>query len=398
MANNFYISILFDSSSKSYYFSTDDENLKLDDYVVVETTIGKEIGHVVQEPKPIETLKFDFEVKPILRKALPSDMHIYEENKKLALQASALFEENIKSMNLDMRLISSEYTLDRTKILFVYASETRIDFRELLKILAAKLHCRIELKQINARERAQAIGGIGICGLPICCATFFKTFDGISITRAKNQMLTINIPKLSGLCGKLMCCLKYEDDLYTELKQEFPPVGTFVTFEKEKYKVTGFNVLTKIVKIENEENTNFVHLNELMGGKRKGFENLKTKEDTRETEKPGNKPNKKGGDKKPNGPKQNPVKGNAPKQKPEKPVSKPEQKVEEKPQNQKGKKPQHKQKPHHNNPNQKQEKPNNEKVSNNQNKPDQNKKPAPKKHKPNNHKPKQVKPNQDATN
>ena len=285
MANNFYISILFDSSSKSYYFSTDNEKLKLDDLVVVETTIGKEIGHVVQEPKPIETLKFDFEVKPILRKAVAGDLRIYEENKKLALEASKLFEDNIKEMNLDMRLISSEYTLDRSKILFVYASETRIDFRELLKILAAKLHCRIELKQINARERAQAIGGIGICGLPICCATFFKTFDGISITRAKNQMLTINIPKLSGLCGKLMCCLKYEDDLYTELKQEFPPVGSFVTYDKEKYKITGFNVLTQIVKIENEENTNFVHLNELKTGKPKVFENLKTKEDTRPVKK-----------------------------------------------------------------------------------------------------------------
>ena len=284
MTNNFYISILFDSSSKSYYFSTNDNTLKLNDYVVVETTIGREIGHVVQEPKPIETLKFDFEVKPILRKALPSDMHIYEENKKLAKEASALFEENIKSMNLDMRLINAEYTLDRTKILFVYASESRIDFRELLKILASKLHCRIELKQINARERAQAIGGLGICGLPICCATFFKTFDGISITRAKNQLLTINIPKLSGLCGKLMCCLKYEDDLYTDLRKEFPPIGTFVNYDNEKYKITGYNVLTKIVKIENEDNINFVHLNELKTGRSSNLTTSRYKEEVKKTD------------------------------------------------------------------------------------------------------------------
>jgi cell fate regulator YaaT (PSP1 superfamily) len=121
-----------------------------------------------------------------------------------------------------MRLISCEYTLDKAKVLFSYIADDRVDFRELLKVLASRLHTRIELRQIGARDKAKAIGGLGVCGLPLCCSTFLNEFDGISITRAKNQMLAINIPKLSGQCGKLVCCLKFEDDAYTDLRKEFP--------------------------------------------------------------------------------------------------------------------------------------------------------------------------------
>lgn len=270
MENKYYISIKFETTNKEYYFSTDVKELHVDDYVVVETAIGKEIGVITQAPRPISKLSFSKEVKPILRKATKGDLKIHEENKALAQKASIIFIDSVNELNLNMRLISSEYTLDRAKILFTYASDDRIDFRELLKILASKLHCRIELRQISSRERAQMIGGIGVCGLPICCTTFFKTFEGISLNRAKNQMLSINIPKLSGLCGKLMCCLKYEDDQYTELKKKFPALNSQVTYNKKKYKVTGFNVFTKIIKIEDSETIEFVPLKDIR------FEKVKT--------------------------------------------------------------------------------------------------------------------------
>ena len=137
-----------------------------------------------------------------------------------------------------------------------------MDFRELLKVLASKLHTRIELRQIGARDKAKLIGGVGLCGLPLCCSTFLNEFDGISINRAKNQMLAINIPKLSGQCGKLMCCLKYEDDAYTDLKKGFPEIGTKVFIDKVQYEVTSINVISKVIKIDSEEDTKFLPFEE----------------------------------------------------------------------------------------------------------------------------------------
>ena len=244
--DRYYISVRFENNNKSYYFSCDTNALSVDDYVMVETTIGKEIGRVAVGPKPMSGLNFDKEIKPILRRAVKSDLVLKEENKKLADEAARIFTTESEKLKLNMRLISAEYTLDRAKILFTYSSDDRIDFRELLKILASQLHCRIELKQITSRERAQLIGGVGVCGLPLCCTTFFTTFEGISLNRAKNQMLTINIPKLSGQCGKLLCCLKYEDDQYTELKKQFPPLNSTINYMGEDYKITGINLFTKI--------------------------------------------------------------------------------------------------------------------------------------------------------
>ena len=163
-----------------------------------------------------------------------------------------------------MNLISCEYTLDKGKVIFSYVADERVDFRELLKVLASKLHTRIELRQIGSRDKAKLIGGIGLCGLPLCCATFLNEFDGISINRAKNQMLAINIPKLSGHCGKLLCCLKYEDDAYSDLKKDFPPVGTKVFIDKVEYEVTAINVVSKMVKIDNPNDSKFLPLDEFI--------------------------------------------------------------------------------------------------------------------------------------
>lgn len=258
-----FITVAFMNTRKSYFFYTSDATIVPGDKVLVETVVGKEIGQVIATNLQIDNQDFSKEIKPIISKATAADLKIAEANARLALKANTIFEQTTKELKFDMRLISSEYTFDCSKILFVYASDERIDFRELLKILASELHCRIELRQINSRERAQTIGGIGVCGLELCCTTFFRTFDGISLNRAKNQMLAINIPKLSGQCGKLMCCLKYEDDLYTENKKIFPRLGARVSFDKKEYKLTGYNVLTKVCKIENEDDVEFVDLKDL---------------------------------------------------------------------------------------------------------------------------------------
>ncbi len=275
--NEYYISVVFEKNPKSYYFSLNDKNLvKKGDFVVVENVIGKELAKAVTDPKDINEIDFDLEIKPILRLATEEDIKQHEENEKHAKEAWTIFNDAVEELELDMRLLDVMYTLDRQKCLFTYASDERIDFRELLKILASQLHCRIELRQVSSRERAKIVGGLGICGLPLCCSFFSSGFDSISLNRAKNQMLAINIPKLSGQCGKLMCCLKYEDDNYTELKKEFPPLNSTVKYQGAEYTVTSYNLFSREVKIENSENTETVSLDELLH--KAGSEKKKQKE------------------------------------------------------------------------------------------------------------------------
>lgn len=262
---NYYINVKFGVSNKTYYFATDDSTIKIGDFVVVETVVGVEIGEVTTYPADITNLNYDREIKPIVRLANTADMTKLRQNELYANSAKQLFEESIKQLNLDMKLIGAQYTLDRAKILFTYVADDRVDFRELLKVLAGQLHCRIELRQINSRERAQLVGGLGVCGLPLCCTTFLTQFDGVSLNKAKNQMLAINIPKLSGQCGKLMCCLKYEDDYYTEAKTEFPEIGTIVKYDNHEYKVQSYNIFSKIIKIANADDVQFLSLDEVNG-------------------------------------------------------------------------------------------------------------------------------------
>ena len=257
---NYFVALRMNDSAKAYYFSTNIDTLKEGDYVVVETIRGLELGKVETPLQTIDKYKSNLELKPILRIATENDIEMHKENILLSKDAFDICTQEIKNLNLDMRLITAEYTLDRSKILFSYLADDRVDFRELLKVLASRLHCRIELRQIGTRDKAKVVGGIGICGLPLCCSTFLNEFDGISINRAKNQMLSLNIPKLSGHCGKLICCLKYEDDVYTELKEGFPRIGTRITMNGEQFKITSMNVLTRQIKLENSENVIFVDL------------------------------------------------------------------------------------------------------------------------------------------
>lgn len=257
---DYYVAIKMNASAKAYFFSTNISDLKIGEYVVIETVRGLELGKVDTEVLPMEKYKLTLELKPIIRRASEEDIANAKENLTLAQNALEICTREVKNLNLDMRLITCEYTLDRSKVIFSYLADNRVDFRELLKVLAAQLHCRIELRQIGTRDKAKIVGGIGICGLPLCCSTFLNEFDGISINRAKNQMLSLNIPKLSGHCGKLICCLKYEDDAYTELKEGYPRLGTRIMYNNEQFKITSMNVLTRKIKLENSENVVFVDL------------------------------------------------------------------------------------------------------------------------------------------
>ena len=261
--NNYFIGVRFYSSSKAYYFGTENNDIKLGDHVVVESVRGLEIAKVVIEPQDIAKYSSGLELKPIERKANETDLYVFEENKKRAAEALKYCLQNIHNLNLDIHPLDAEYTLDGTKITITYVAEERVDFRELLKILAGRLRCRIELRQIGSRDKAKMVGGIGICGLPLCCSTFLHSFDGISISRAKNQMLSLNIPKISGHCGKLICCLLYEDEQYSELKKDFPAVGERFTIDGLSYRIGSYNVLSRMVRVESSEDVKFLPLEDV---------------------------------------------------------------------------------------------------------------------------------------
>ena len=259
-----FVGVKFSNTPRAYFFGVKDVDLKLDDKVVVETVRGIELGTIAIEPMSIDKYSNSLLLKPVLRKATETDVKLSEINIKDAQFALEICEQEVKKLNLDMNLISCEYTLDKSKVLFSYLADDRVDFRELLKVLAAKLHTRIELRQIGSRDKAKMIGGLGSCGLPLCCSTFLNEFDGISINRAKNQMLAINIPKLSGQCGKLICCLKYEDDCYTEERKKYPELGSRHFIDKVEYTVTSVNILSSVVKIENQDDVKFLPLEDFI--------------------------------------------------------------------------------------------------------------------------------------
>ena len=268
--------VKFLNTPRAYFFGTNEADLKLDDKVVVETVRGTELGTIAIEPIDIKKYANGLYLKPIIRKATDVDIHLSEINQKDAVFALEICNTEAKKLNLNMNLISCEYTLDKSKVIFSYLADDRVDFRELLKVLASRLRTRIELRQIGSRDKAKMIGGLGICGLPLCCSTFLNEFDGISINRAKNQMLAINIPKLSGQCGKLICCLKYEDDAYTEERKKYPELGSKHFIDKVEFTVTGINILSRVVKIENEEDIKFLPLEDFY--KQAGTSNNRNKE------------------------------------------------------------------------------------------------------------------------
>ena len=254
--------VRFNNVGKFYYFSTD-MDIKKGEKVVVETIRGLELGEVISDLKDLSEFKLDTELKPIKRRANRADEDVYQFNKTKAEKSLEICKEIVSHYDLDMHLINCEYTLDASKVIFMYTSETRVDFRQLLKELASVFKCRIELRQIGPRDKAKVVGGLGSCGLPLCCSSFLGEFDGVSINMAKNQLLAINIDKISGACGRLLCCLKYEDDTYTDIKKKFPKIGTKIKYNGKIVKVIGLNVISDLVKIDDEGNISFIDLKEV---------------------------------------------------------------------------------------------------------------------------------------
>lgn len=249
----YYIGVKFLNASRTYFFGTDIEDISVDQLVVVETVRGKELANTVTALIDINDYDSPLPLAPILRIATDNDIKWAEQNKKDAAEAEKIFIEEAQKLNLDMHLIKGEYTLDKAKITFTYSADDRVDFRELLKVLAYRLRTRIDLRQIGPRDKAKIVGGIGLCGLELCCSKFLNEFDGVSINRAKNQMLAINIPKLSGQCGKLICCLKYEDDTYTKEKEAFPNINETLVIDDKTFVVNSYNIISKKINLSFED-------------------------------------------------------------------------------------------------------------------------------------------------
>lgn len=260
--DKYYVGVRFDDGGKSYYFSTNYDDLAIGDSVVVETIAGLEMGKISTSLMFCDDYKASTALKPIVRKPTREDIEDYNQNIKDSKRAIEVAETEVRRLNLPMNLIEANYTLDGSRVTITYSSENRVDFRELLHVLAPQFKCRIELHQIASRDKAKMIGGIGICGLPLCCSTFLNQFDGISISRAKNQMLTLNIPKLSGHCGKLICCLLYEDDAYTEAKKDFPRLGSSVRIDGKEFTISGMNILSRTLKLHAPDEIKFISLDE----------------------------------------------------------------------------------------------------------------------------------------
>ena len=257
-----YLSVRFQATNKTYTFSTTDNSIVNGDGVIVETQRGVEYARVIADP--FDKPNVSMEIKPILRKASREDEIQYEKNIVDCKEAKQRCQNEADKLELGMKVISAEYTLDRSKITFIYLADDRVDFRVLLKILASIFRCRIDLRQVGTRDKAKIVSGIGPCGRELCCARYISEFDRISINMAKNQLLALNVAKLSGQCGNLMCCLKYEDEAYKDLKKGLPKLNSYIEYEGEKFKLTSMNVIVRNCKLENREHAIFISLDDLL--------------------------------------------------------------------------------------------------------------------------------------
>ena len=244
------IGVRFRNVGKIYYFSPKDLEIHTGDHVIVETARGVEYGHVVLAPRDVEDEKVIQPLKEVIRIANPQDDKKEEINRKKEKEAFQVCLKKIREHSLEMKLIDVEYTFDNNKILFYFTADGRIDFRELVKDLAAIFKTRIELRQIGVRDETKILGGIGICGRPLCCHTYLSEFVPVSIKMAKEQNLSLNPTKISGVCGRLMCCLKNEEETYEYLNSKLPGIGDYVTTDDGlRGEVQSVNVLRQLVKV-----------------------------------------------------------------------------------------------------------------------------------------------------
>ena len=244
------IGVRFRTAGKVYFFDPVSYEIKRGDHVIVETARGIEFGTVVGNPKEVEDDKVIQPLKPVLRIATEKDVEQEAANRIKEKEAFKICLEKIRKHGLAMKLIDAEYTFDNNKVLFYFTADGRIDFRELVKDLAAVFKTRIELRQIGVRDETKILGGIGICGRPLCCHTHLSEFIPVSIKMAKEQNLSLNPTKISGVCGRLMCCLKHEEETYEELNRRLPNVGDQVTTKDgQKGEVHSINILRQLVKV-----------------------------------------------------------------------------------------------------------------------------------------------------
>ena len=243
------IGVRFKDVGKVYYFDPLEMKLNVDDKVIVETSRGIECGTVAIANKEVSEENIVHPLKKIIRKASEEDLAQVEENKKKEKKAFSICVQKIAEHNLDMKLVEVEYTFDNSKILFYFTADGRVDFRALVKELASVFKTRIELRQIGGRDEAKLLGGLGICGRPFCCNLYLGEFQPVSIKMAKEQGLSLSPVKISGTCGRLMCCLKYEQEAYTELLKSIPKVGAIVSTPNGEGRVVEANPITKVLKV-----------------------------------------------------------------------------------------------------------------------------------------------------
>ncbi|MDD4168916.1 MAG: stage 0 sporulation family protein [Desulfotomaculaceae bacterium] len=247
------VGVRFKKAGKVYYFDPDEHQLTPNDGVIVETARGVEYGEVVAGPHEVEEEEMVAPLKKVIRKATDADKQQLLVNKEKERKAYQVGLEKIAAHKLPMKLVNVEQTFDRNKIIFYFTADGRIDFRELVKDLASVFRIRIELRQIGVRDEAKMIGGLGCCGRELCCSSWLSDFVSVSIRMAKEQNLSLNPAKISGICGRLMCCLKYENECYEHAREELPEVGAWVLTPDGEGKVTGINVIKKGVSVELKE-------------------------------------------------------------------------------------------------------------------------------------------------
>lgn len=237
------VSVKFKKDGKGYYFDALDIELNVADYVLVETEKGIQFGIVKEINIDIDTLKLKTSLKPVIKKANKKDYDTYLRNLKEANKVVADTKIKVEKNSIPMRIVDAMFTFDKQHLVINFIADERIDFRDLVKELAAKYKTHIELHQIGVRDKAKEIGGMGQCGLSLCCSTFKGNMDGISINMAKNQNISLNPSKINGCCGRLLCCLSYEDDVYSELKENLPKINDEIIVDGKKGKVVKLDVL-----------------------------------------------------------------------------------------------------------------------------------------------------------
>lgn len=247
------VGVSFKKAGKVYYFDPNNLELREGDAVIAETARGIEFGEIMIDPREVSDEEIVPPLRKVIRKATDSDIRKEESNRSREKNAYTTCQRKIQSHDLQMKLIDAEYCFDGSQVTFYFSAESRVDFRELVKDLASTLRTKVQLHQVGVRDEAKLFGGMGPCGRALCCSSFMSDFEPVSMKMAKEQCLFLNPLKFSGICGKLMCCLKYEYPMYRELKSSFPSVGAVVTTPKGQGRVVETNVMKRMLTVEFED-------------------------------------------------------------------------------------------------------------------------------------------------